>query len=129
MKRCKGCKELKKLEDFRNNKSNKDGLEFECKRCMSKATKTFIYIITNPAWRGWVKIGRSNNPRKRCENYNTNSPLRDYKLEYYAFVDNIRDIEMAFIDKYSDSHNEWFYISVKEARDLIEKHIDIDFID
>lgn len=36
MKKCGVCKSLLKLTDFSQNRSNKDGLRVECKRCMSE---------------------------------------------------------------------------------------------
>ena len=41
-----------------------------------------VYIITNPAWEGWIKIGMAVESKDRLKGYQTSSPLRDYKLRY-----------------------------------------------
>ena len=39
-----------------------------------------VYIITNPAWEGWVKVGMAVDANDRAGNYQTASPYRDYEL-------------------------------------------------
>ena len=41
-----------------------------------------VYIIVNPAWPDWVKIGMAVDAEDRCNGYQTSSPMRDYKLVY-----------------------------------------------
>src|SRR5210317_1642955 len=41
-----------------------------------------VYVITNKAWRGWVKIGMAIDAEDRCNQYQTSSPHRDYELKY-----------------------------------------------
>ncbi|MGL4519205.1 MAG: GIY-YIG nuclease family protein [Phocaeicola sp.] len=45
-----------------------------------------MYAISNPAWPGFIKIGKSVDVFDRLNNYQTSSPLRDYTLIGYAFV-------------------------------------------
>ena len=39
----------------------------------------FVYIITNPAYPGYVKIGKALDVLSRLNSYHTYSPKRDYK--------------------------------------------------
>ncbi len=43
----------------------------------------YIYIITNKSFPGWVKIGVTEDIKSRLRTYQTSSPLRNYKIEYY----------------------------------------------
>ena len=40
-KQCSKCKEIKSFNDFSKKKSNKDGLQYNCKKCISQ------YYINN----------------------------------------------------------------------------------
>jgi hypothetical protein len=83
--------------------------------------KGFIYVISNPAWAGWVKIGRAIDVSKRLKNYNVSSPLRDYEVNYCTMIDNPVLIERHFFKMYGSENNEWFKISVDEAVHQIKK--------
>ena len=118
---------LCKIED----KSEKHSYCVKCVRLKSKNRnlekykinpyKGYIYVITNPAWENWVKIGRALNLNKRIQCYNTSSPLRDYNLVYYTKISNPIIIERYFISKYGEENNEWFKISADDAIYQIKK--------
>ena len=40
----------------------------------------YVYVITNPAWSDWVKIGMAIDAEDRLNGYQTSSPMRDYEL-------------------------------------------------
>ena len=40
----------------------------------------YVYVITNPAWPDWVKIGMAIDAEDRLNGYQTSSPMRDYEL-------------------------------------------------
>ena len=70
-----------------------------------------IYIITNDAFRGWVKVGMSINATDRIKSYQTCSPHRDYLL-YSSFATEDRHTSEREVHKILDSEfdrqNEWF---------------------
>lgn len=66
----------------------------------------FLYAITNPAWPGKVKLGLSTQPHKRLAQYQTYSPLRDYKLYHWSFWLDVREAEKSFHRLLSANH-EW----------------------
>lgn len=87
----------------------------------------FVYIVTNPAWPGWVKIGSAIDPVDRARSYNTGSPYRDYELQAYAYSGNRRELEDV-IHKEADhvrGRGEWFDMSVEEAIELIDIHAEV----
>lgn len=55
------------------------------KECGFNIQEGFVYAISNPAWEGKLKIGTTWNPYVRLSQFQTYSPLRDYKLEHWSF--------------------------------------------
>lgn len=90
-----------------------------------------VYIITNPAWKGWVKVGMAVDANDRCNGYQTSSPMRDYKLQYSKDFKNRRTAESKAhklcAKKSKDRNGEWFKIKIKEAINLIESITEEDY--
>lgn len=42
----------------------------------------FIYVLTNDAWPGWVKVGITQDPHARLITYNVNDPLKRFEYDY-----------------------------------------------
>ena len=81
-----------------------------------------VYIITNPAWEGWVKVGMAVDAMDRTKNYQTSSPFRDYSLLYAYEVNDRRAGEAAAharLAKECDNINEWFRLPPAIANELI----------
>ena len=81
-----------------------------------------VYVIANPAWKDWVKVGMAVDAMDRAGNYQTSSPFRDYTLLYTYDVDDRRAAESAAhtrLAKECDNINEWFRLSPENANDLI----------
>ena len=82
-----------------------------------------MYAITNPAWKGWIKIGMAVDAEDRLKSYQTSSPLRDFVLLHKKFFDNRRRAEAeAHIsaDKIAkERRGEWFKIDTSDAINLI----------
>jgi len=83
-----------------------------------------VYIITNRAWKGWIKVGMAVDAEDRCRNYQTASPLRDYELKYSQ---SFNDRRMAEIKAHSlcetiskERQGEWFKMPIKKAIKLIK---------
>ena len=81
----------------------------------------FIYVVVNPAWEGWVKVGRAVDVDARVKSYNTSSPFRDYEAVYYTSIENPVLIERYFTENYGSENNEWFNLTIECAIDIIEK--------
>tara|TARA_R110000787_G_scaffold77936_2_gene171019 strand:+ start:129 stop:653 length:525 start_codon:yes stop_codon:yes gene_type:complete len=82
-----------------------------------------VYIIFNPAWDGWVKVGMAVDATDRLKNYQTSSPLRDYKLLYVFKTDSRRELESNVHSRLSDifeRKNEWFKCSPEIAKRFVE---------
>ena len=82
-----------------------------------------VYIITNPAWKGWIKVGMAIDAEDRCKGYQTSSPLRDFKLKFKKYFDDRRTAEQTahtLCAKKADKRKgEWFKLDLKIAKDII----------
>ena len=101
-----------------------EGAAFASLSNYEKSTEGSVYLITNPAWKGWVKVGMAVDANDRCNGYQTSSPMRDYKLEYTKQFNDRRTAEAKAhklcSEKATDQNSEWFKINIKDAINLIE---------
>ena len=109
------------------SQTNNNSLEFIKKESIAmfdKISHGEVYIITNPAWKGWIKIGMAVESKDRLKGYQTSSPLRDYKLRYSKAFLNRRDAETkahALCSEHAEQvENEWFKMTIKKAIQLIK---------
>ena len=83
-----------------------------------------VYVITNPAWSGWVKIGMAIDAEDRLNGYQTSSPMRDFVLEHYVASNDRRKSEREAhtraLPLASDSKGEWFKMSVEQAITILD---------
>jgi len=82
-----------------------------------------VYIIANPAWEGWVKVGMAVDSEDRLKNYQTSSPERDYELFDYEEFDDRRVAESMvhdYLRKRFKHKNEWFECSAESAMKAID---------
>ena len=78
-----------------------------------------VYAIVNPAWEGWVKIGKASFADDRLNTYQTSSPYRDYTILASIHINNRHKKELAmhriFEDNAEARRGEWFKISKTDA--------------
>jgi hypothetical protein len=72
-----------------------------------------LYVISNPAWPGWYKIGKAKDCKDRLNQYNTASPYRDYIIDYQISVENAHLFELHF-QSYETSHYEWVFMDLEQ---------------
>ena len=101
-----------------------EGAAFASLEGYANTTEGYVYIINNPCWDGWVKVGMAIDAEDRCKQYQTSSPYRDYKLCYLKHFEDRKIAEQSAhkeLKKITDTyHGEWFKTSVKEAKKTIE---------
>ena len=88
--------------------------------------KGFIYIMSNPAYPGNLKIGQtSKDPEERRKDLGSTGVLEDFVLEYYAFVEDYELLEIKVHKELNDvrykENKEFFKISVPEAIKTIRR--------
>ncbi len=84
----------------------------------------YVYIISNPAWGGWKKVGMAIDAYDRCSAFQTSSPLRDFKVEYCKHFSDRRVAEKktheALFDLDIERAGEWFKTSTKQIKQIIQ---------
>lgn len=79
----------------------------------------YLYIITNPAFPNFVKIGTTHNLKQRLHVYQTGDPSRSYKIEYSLFHVRFREAEKKiklYMKPFAKSiRNEWYEVDIHMA--------------
>lgn len=90
-----------------------------------KSTEGEVYIIYNPAFPGWVKVGMAVDSQDRLKQYQTSSPHRDYTVVKSYKVPNRREAEAkaheALTVKGRGRKGEWFYMGSTVAVSELDK--------
>jgi asparagine N-glycosylation enzyme membrane subunit Stt3 len=90
----------------------------------NKQKDGYVYVISNPAWKGWYKVGMAVDSQDRCGSYQTSSPYRDYRLEFSKYFLNRKvaeEIAHDVIGEISlDRNGEWFKVHVNRIRKIIK---------
>jgi len=88
----------------------------------------YIYVITNDAFEGYVKIGVTKNIKNRLRSYQTSSPHRNYKVEHYIFHEDCYFAEQEIHEMMNyfalDKKNEWFKIDLQMAIDRVNETLE-----
>lgn len=88
-----------------------------------KVKEGYVYVITNPAWPEWVKIGMAIDAEDRLNGYQTSSPMRDYQLVHaIATPDRARAERVAHkaAALCGERQGEWFKIANEEAVTILQ---------
>ena len=84
--------------------------------------KKYVYIISNPNYNGFYKVGIAKDYKARLTSYQISDPLRGYKLEYkihtHLFRETEKHIHAAF-----DNLLEWVQGSKEDIINEIEKFL------
>jgi predicted DNA binding CopG/RHH family protein len=80
----------------------------------------YVYAIGNPAWKDWIKIGSAIDVNDRLNSYQTSSPLRDYYLIDYYFVEDRLLEESSLHSKY-ERNSEWCKVSQEDIKSLFKQ--------
>ena len=97
---------------------------------MAKRKKEgYVYIISNPDFPGYYKIGVTRNIKKRLSPYQTASPHRNFKVEYYikhpdcySAEDQIKEMMRYFA---LEEKGEWFLIDLNVAKVRLDETLEI----
>lgn len=83
----------------------------------------FLYVLSNPAWPGVVKVGRALDPADRQRSYNTGDPYRAFVLHGYHYSPNRYAAEQVahgmLRAHYRHIGGEWFVATPAEALRIV----------
>lgn len=83
-----------------------------------------VYIITNPNFPEWIKVGMAIDSEDRLNGYQTSSPFRDYSLFTSWSVADRRTAESeahTLLGKTYDRRGEWFKCTPEQAQEDVSK--------
>jgi len=90
-----------------------------------KSTIGCVYVIKNPAWPAWVKVGKAVDAEDRLNSYQTSDPFRSYILHHHIDVPNRHTTELRVHQELElvcdDRKNEWFKIKLDGAVAVLNK--------
>ena len=81
-----------------------------------------VYIIVNPSFPEWVKVGMAIDASDRLNGYQTSSPFRDYVLNYSWDVNDRRAAESeahSELQKLYERRSEWFKCTPEQAQEVV----------
>lgn len=85
----------------------------------------YIYIISNPAHPGWLKIGVTEDIKDRLHVYQTGDPQRQYKIEHYVAHPNcyvaekqIKEMMRYFAKRIN---GEWYEVDIGIAKSRLDE--------
>ena len=91
----------------------------------SNVQEGYVYIVSNPAWERWFKVGMALDAYDRCAGYQTSSPFRDYVVEYCKFFTDRKEAEKlvhAELRTQGVKHSsEWFNTSLNKIKTIIKE--------
>ena len=98
----------------------------------SNSPDGWLYVVTNPMWPEWSKIGVTRDLSKRLSSYNTGAPTSQvfYEVRFSIHHQYARQIEYDIHRNLLNSPlrgdtSEWYKISVDDAKQIIEDAISV----
>lgn len=90
------------------------------------------YVIINPAWPEYVKIGFTSKSemKTRLSTYQTGTPFRDYEVYHQVQFENARNAEKEIhkrlkqMNAHREGNTEWFKMPKKIAANIIDSVLD-----
>lgn len=88
----------------------------------NRSKKGYVYLVSNPAWQGWFKVGMAIDANDRLGSYQTGSPYRDYELRHKVLCKDRRKAEAFLHEQLSNFPNrgEWFEMTLNEALSVFQ---------
>ena len=86
------------------------------------STEGQVYVIVNPNFPEWVKVGMAVDAADRLNGYQTSSPFRDYVLNYSWDVNDRRAAESeahSELQKLYERRSEWFKCTPEQAQEVV----------
>ena len=82
----------------------------------------YVYVISNPAFEGWVKVGRATDMKNRIASMQAGVPhIHRYKVEMVVeFPDDV-PVHWELEDRKIERSGEWFRCSKHEAIEAVKK--------
>ena len=94
----------------------------------SRDKEGYVYIVSNCNFPSYYKVGVTNDIKSRLRTYQTSSPLRNYKIEYYVHHPDCYDAEKKIAEKLrhfaTDIKNEWFKCDLEIVKGRLDESLE-----
>jgi hypothetical protein len=88
----------------------------------------YLYIITNDAYPGWVKVGTTANLTERLHVYQTGDPLRRYIIQYSLHHPKYKEAEKKIKEVMKnfalEIKGEWYLVDLRFAKSRLDEQLD-----
>lgn len=88
----------------------------------------YVYIISNPAHPGFLKVGVTQDIKDRLHVYQTSDPKRQYKVEYYIFHPDCYRAEKEIKENMKpfalSIKKEWYEVSLAVAKVRLDETLE-----
>ena len=112
------------LNQMKKNKIRIQEFTSQYAKSFSRIKAGFVYVLTNPAWPGWLKVGMAVDADDRCSSYQTSSPFRDFEIRYKRFFKNKqvaeKEAHALLSGLATDVNGEWFKATERNAKKVID---------
>lgn len=116
----------------RNQRKKRDELVFaEALKAARKIHKNqqislrggYIYVVVNPSYPGWLKVGCTVDLNKRLQTYQTSDPHRAFEFRFKRFVPDRRIAERMLIEelRHLDILGEWVKTDFRAVVEIFRK--------
>jgi predicted GIY-YIG superfamily endonuclease len=109
-----------------NNERAESELFYVEKQVKIKQTSGILYIVANPSFKEFIKIGITKDLKKRLNTYQTADPFRKYYVKKYVFIQDVRKIESYLLKEYKIDDvytGEWvsmkYFDKIRDFMDLL----------
>jgi len=131
----KNIKQIKPAKQEKVVEVNRSSRELRVRQPISEETLHggFVYLLQNPSWPGWIKIGKAANLENRLSSFNTSAPHIDTLFEYITWFESnfALDIEQA-VHAYLNNNlprnpnqlsrnGEWYFIEQELVIETIQQ--------
>ena len=106
-----------------NNNMKARFIHYKTKKEFDTVVEGEVYIIINPSYSEWIKIGMAVDAEDRLKQYQTSSPHRDYELVKCYNTSNRRETETkahAELEKHYKRKGEWFMCTGYNAQKILD---------
>lgn len=100
------------------NESRRENTSIKLVKSSNKTESGIVYLVSNPAFEGYLKIGITKDLISRMKTYQTCDPLRRFKVEHWKVVENAKITENFLLKHYKINIAEGEWALDKNVREI-----------
>jgi hypothetical protein len=92
-KETKFALKLAGLSLLKLNETRRENTKSKIVKSGNKTESGIVYLVSNPVFEGYLKIGMTKDLNSRMKTYQTCDPLRRFKVKHWKIVENAKTTE------------------------------------